>query len=131
MSGKEGKFAMESLIAAGASILVSAGAWLIADSKSKSRVIFLEEKLNAMKQTTDQAIAASQEKISSLEVRIARSEGDRQEIHRLIEKLDSSKASKEAVDSFRNEVGILRVDMDKRFDRLERLIEKSIVNHNS
>lgn len=41
-----------------------------------------------------------------------------------IERIDEQKASKEVVDGFRREVSELKFDMDKRFDKLERLITR-------
>ena len=47
---------------------------------------------------------------------------DRLDLRRQIERLDAEKASKDVVESFRQEIGTLRNDMDKRFDRIEQLI---------
>jgi hypothetical protein len=41
-----------------------------------------------------------------------------------IDRIDDQKASKEVVDGFRREVSELKFDMDKRFDKLERLITR-------
>jgi len=39
-----------------------------------------------------------------------------------LDRLDDQKASKEVVDGFRREISELKFDMDRRFDKLERLI---------
>ncbi len=39
-----------------------------------------------------------------------------------LDRLDDQKASKEIVDGFRREISELKFDMDRRFDKLERLI---------
>jgi hypothetical protein len=41
-----------------------------------------------------------------------------------IARLDNQKASKEVVDGFRREISELKFDMDRRFDKLERLITR-------
>ena len=119
---------METVSPAILSVLISvfgtALTWLIADAKSKSRVEYINEKLEATNKDHESLLDFSQSKVSSLEQRIAKSEQDRGEIHRSIERLDSSKASKDIVDGFRTEINTLRLDMDKRFDKIERMLEK-------
>jgi hypothetical protein len=99
-------------------------AWLIADAKSKSRIAFVEERLASVKTVIDTVAADSQGRISAIEVSLARSEQDRYELRRSLDRLDQSKASKEVSDIFSGQLASLRLDMDKRFDRIERILEK-------
>lgn len=107
-------------------ILVSIGgslvAWLMADTRSKTRLQYGEEKMNALERNCERDNLQGQAKFGALEVAMAKSEQDRREIHRIIERLDSSKASKELVEAMRSDLGQFKLDMDRRFDRLERLL---------
>jgi gas vesicle protein len=98
-------------------------AWLVADARSKTRWSYTEEKVSQIKKEHDHVIDVLQERASSLEIKTARAEQERAEFNRNLERLDATKASKEVVDAFRNEVSSLRADMDKRFDRIERMLE--------
>jgi hypothetical protein len=98
-------------------------AWLIADSSFKTRILALEEKVSSNKISIDNHTALSQAKFEAIAVQNTASIQDRAELHRITDRLESSKASKEVVEGFKQEVTILRLEMDKRFDRLDRLME--------
>ena len=109
-----------------ASLAFSVVAWLMADARSKARMTYIEERMHALEAQQDYIAKTVLERLGNSEVKLARTEQDRIEIHRLIERLDANKASKEIVDSFRAEVGNLRSDIDRRFDNLERLLTKNM-----
>ena len=98
--------------------------WLIADARSKTRSAFMEERLGALASRAESSTAAHDTRINDLELNAARSAQDRLDIRRVTDRLDASKASKELVDGFRSEIQSIRADMDKRFDRLERILER-------
>lgn len=62
-------------------------------------------------------------KVSEIEIALAKSQTDRESLWRQVEKLEAGKVSKEVFDGLRSEITVLRSDFDKRFDRVERLIE--------
>jgi hypothetical protein len=97
----------------------AAGAWLLADAKFKARILTLEEKIVS----GESFQTAFQTKLDVMTIQSAASIADRVELHRQVDKLDSTKASKEMVEAFKQEITILRMEMDKRFDRLDRLME--------
>lgn len=109
------------------SLLFSLGggivAWLVADAMAKTRSRIMEEQLKNHQKSKDGEISSLQVRMGSLEIKMARSEQDRAELHRMNDRLDASKASKEVVDGIRTDITSLRQDMDKRFDKLERLLE--------
>lgn len=111
-------------LAAIISVLGSVLAWIIADAKSKSRISYIEEKVLGIKNYQDEISKEHSVKLSENDIQIAKIEQENAEIHRGLDRLDGSKASKEVVDGFRNEITTLRIDMDKRFDRIERMLEK-------
>lgn len=112
------------LAAVGTSLFSGFLAWVVSDARSKSRLEFMTEKVNTLKLEHDKAIKAHSDKIGAMEIKTATGEQAHVEIHRMIERIDSQKASKEVVDGFRSEISNLRVDMDKRFDKIERLLER-------
>lgn len=112
------------IISIGVSVVGSIIVMSFYDGKSKAKVLEVEDKISAIKLEHSAAIAINAEKVNQLDVRLAKSEQDRIDIHRTIERLDQSKASKDVVEGFRNEIENLRVDMDKRFDRLEKLMQE-------
>jgi len=89
--------------------------WLLSDARTKTRL----EGAYAVINEQAKAIEKNHGGIRELELQGARSQQDRLEMHRQLE----GKASRESVDGFRSELTTLRIDMDKRFDRLERLLE--------
>lgn len=117
------------LIALGVSVLLPLIGWLVSDSKAKAREGFLEERVTALKQDVESGNAALVVRTSALEVALARSQQDREEIHRAIERIDDQKASRETVDGFRADLTAIKADMDKRFDKLERMIEALVSNN--
>lgn len=53
----------------------------------------------------------------------ARSKAKISFLEKQIDRIDASKASKDVVDGLRTEIATLRTDMEKRFDKLERMLE--------
>lgn len=100
-------------------------AWAVADARSKSRLSQGEEKIRELSASCVAEQHDSDLRLKALEVSQARSETDRIEIRKALEKLDATKASREVVDSFRAELGALKVDIDKRFDKIEDMIRDS------
>lgn len=100
--------------------------FLVADARSKAR---LDSMFNESETLKKALVAAQTERTlitnrqATVDAFVMRSEQDRNELRRLIDRLDDSKASKEIFESFRSEFVTLRADFDKRFDRLERLLE--------
>ncbi len=111
-----------SIIAVSTSILVSLISGLIADTRSKTRVQVMTEKINPLESNLSESL-----------LKIARLEQTIQEFTRVIDRLDNTKASREVVDGIKNDISIFRIDMDKRFDRLERLIQENLkqIKHNN
>lgn len=104
--------------------VVTAGvAWLVADARAKTRLAFLEDKLDLIETDLDKTAQDSRRRISDIELELSRGEQARKEITNNVNRIDSTKASKELVDGLRNEIQTLKSDMDKRFDRIERLLE--------
>jgi len=102
------------------SIACSVIAWFASDIKSKARQGFIEEKLKF----THNQLEDAQALVDQLNIKAAQTETAHEEIFRAIHRLNDEKASREVVESFRNEIHTLRVDIDKRFDRIERLLTK-------
>ena len=98
--------------------------WLIADTRSKSRLIFMEERVNSANLAQNSHISLLTSKVSSLEVNESACAQDRLSLHGEVSRLDSSKASKDVVDTLRQDIDRLRETVDRRCDRLEALIEK-------
>lgn len=103
-------------------------AWFVADTKFKVRIETLEERVNVARGLAESLQSSAQDKFDTILLQNATSAADRADIHRQIDKLDSTKASKEVVDSFKQEITVLRLEMDKRFDRLDRLLEYKLHN---
>ena len=97
--------------------------WILADARSKARALFMEERVATLKQDSQREMDNGGLRLNTLEIKLARSEQDRIEIHKSVERIDTQKASKEVVDGFRSEIATLRQDIDKRFDKLERILE--------
>ena len=116
------------IIALAVSVLSPFVGWLVSDSKGKARAAFLEEKVAALKGDFENGKADLVVRTAALEIALARSEQDRLEIHRTIERIDEQKASRETVDGFRADLTAIKADMDKRFDKLERMIEALVSN---
>lgn len=89
------------------------------DGKKATRIEVLAEHFETIQGSHDDLLL----RVNAIEITHARSEQDAVELRRMIDRIDNTKASKEVVDGFRTEVSGLRADMDKRFDRIERLIE--------
>jgi len=104
--------------------VITAGvAWLVADARAKTRLSFLEDKISLVMVDLDKTAQDSRKRISAVELELSRGEQARKEITNNVNRIDNTKASKELVDGFRNEIQTLKSDMDKRFDRIERLLE--------
>lgn len=119
------------------SILIGAGtlivtlisiytAWIKSDTAGKTKALVFEDKLNEMKSFYENKSKEVDDSIKSLQLTSAKQEQESIGFLRLIDKLDESKASKEIVDSFKNESATLRADIDKRFDRIERILENKL-----
>ena len=84
-------------------------AWLMADSRSKGRADSMSQTVNEQKV-----------KVEALSIAQAKSEQDRDGIHKTMD----TKASREAVDGIRNELTQFRAEMVSGFNRIERTIEQ-------
>lgn len=111
------------LIVGGAGMITTILAWLWSDAKSKARATFLEEKVKVLTTKYETMFKDYSDSKSSLEQRLATNEQVNKEIHNTVEKLDDNKASKEMVQLFKEDIQLIRQDIDKRFDKLERMIE--------
>ena len=98
--------------------------WILADTRSKAKLVFIEEQMGIDRQKQDVFMSMVAEKSNHLEIKLAQSEQDRMEIHRSLDRLDAIKASKEVVDGIRSDINSFKAEMDKRFDKLERILEK-------
>jgi len=98
-------------------------AWLWGDAKSKARAQFLEEKVKILTTRYETMYKEYSDSKSNLEQRLATNEQVNKEMHNNVEKLDDTKASKEMVQLFKEDIQLIRTDIDKRFDKLERMIE--------
>lgn len=87
----------------------------------------LEEKVITNRTSIETNSIDVNTKLSYITIQNARSEQDRAELHHQVDKLEVTKANKEAVESFKAEVARLSSEMDKRFDRLDRLMEYKIL----
>jgi len=122
---------VDSILGVAFAIGGSVVAWLVADTRSKARMGFMDEKvaghakeLGSVRKDADIAGAKKDMRLAALEIKSAECEAAQRELHRAVERIEEQKASKELFDSFRTEVTTMRQDMDRRFDRLERLILK-------
>jgi len=97
-------------------------AWAVADGRSKARLAHGEERIRELSANCVTEQHETDVRLKALEVHQARSEIDRSELRKTIEKLEVTKASKEMLDSFKNELTALKSDMDKRFDKIEDLL---------
>ena len=109
---------LQYLVAAGG-VLGGVIAWVTVDAGFKNKITALEEKVASLKlaMTSGDAI------VNLIGTQNAQCEQERKEFYRSIEKLETSKASKEMVESFRQEMVQLRSELAGRFDRLERFME--------
>lgn len=115
--------ALELLVAYIGPMIVAGLGWLLTDTRAKAKISFLEPTIEKTKNDLTSFQHEHQLQLKGMELKQAESYQERQELRRLIERLEETKASREAVDGFRNEINILRVDMDKRFDRLEKMLQ--------
>ena len=113
-----------SILSAISGVVAAGVAWLIADARIKTRLTVMEEKVDLVTGDIEKVSEESQKRISLLELATAKNEQAHIETTNNILRLDTTKASKEIVEGFRNEIHTLKSDMDKRFDRIERLLEK-------
>jgi len=103
--------------------------WLLSDARSKSRLAFVEEKLTAIKEESGSATKSNSDRLNLLEVDMARCSQDRGDIHKMIERVDSQKASREVVDGIRDDLRNFKVALEKRFDRMESMLERIAGNN--
>lgn len=118
------------LVSAGLTAVAAFLSWYHADGQSKARSSFMEEKINTLERKHDRDEADMDKRVTDVETKSIQYLTERQEIRRDLERIDNSKASKEVVDNFRNEITNLRTDMDKRFDRIEKLLERFTTGRN-
>ena len=111
------------LIVGGAGMLTTALAWLWGDAKSKARAQFMEEKLKLLNEKYDSMEKNYSDRLNSLEQNLVKTEQIGKEVNSYLQRLDDSKASKEIVGTFKDDIQIIRADIDRRFDKLERMIE--------
>lgn len=104
-------------------VISSLIAWFVADVRSKSRLTYMSEQLNEMETKMKEGGRDYQLRLSALERSGVLSDQDRSDLHRWVDRLDATKASKEVVDGIRSDISGLKADIDKRFDKLERLLE--------
>lgn len=120
------------LVGAIATIAFSAVAavvsWVMSVAQSNVKVEYLEDKLKHMKNGNEKQEDEVYNAMQDLSIRLAKGEIERAELTRSIERLEAAKASKDTVENFKHEFAILRSDMDKRFDRIERLLQGSKIN---
>lgn len=98
--------------------------WYHNDTQSKTRFEYTEDSLETLEKNFKEKIDNLAEKASHAEKFEATVLSERAELMREIARLDNTKASKEVADNFRNEIITLRQDIDKRFDKIERLLER-------
>jgi hypothetical protein len=103
--------------------------WLLSDARSKSRLAFVEEKLTAIKEESGSATKSNSDRLNLLEVDMARCSQDRGDIHKMIERVDSQKASREVVDGIRDDLQNFKVALEKRFDKMEAMLERIAGNN--
>lgn len=101
------------------SLLGSLIGYLMSDARNKVNL----ENLRKDAEEAKKIAAESTHKVAELEIALAKSQTDRESLWRQVEKLDTGKVSKEVFDGLSNSIHVLRSDFDKRFDRVERLIE--------
>lgn len=111
------------LFVGGAGAITTVLAWLWGDAKSKARAQFTEEKLKTLHNRCELMDTSYSEKLNVLEQDSVRSEQIGKEVHESLKRLDDTKASKEIVGTFKEDIQLIRNDIDKRFDKLERMIE--------
>lgn len=108
------------LVALVVSVLGSFLVWLIGDARSKTKQAYIESELAGQAKLVEELTKTNASRIGGLEVGVAYLKQEASELRRMIE----TKASREAVDAFKGEFMTLRTDMDRRFDKLERLLEQ-------
>ena len=103
-------------------------AWLVSDAGTKKQMEIVASDVTELSKekgareaallnsTTQQAQAMT---IAALQIALGKSEQDRAQLHADILRLDTQKASREAVDGFRSTVVDMKADMDRRFDRID------------
>jgi phage shock protein A len=105
----------------------SAAAWYASDVRSKIRIELAKEELVKLEAKVKEGLDKNNESIGSLVVSHARSETDRDGIHRQLD----NKASRETVEGLRTELTQIRQDIERGFDRMERKIESIGNNRNN
>lgn len=98
--------------------------WLIVDARTKAKLSFLEDKVEGLAGRMDEQGKSLYSRSSTHDLGIGRLEQSCEEMRRGMERLEETKASRELVDNITDQLATLRADIDKRFDRLERLIEQ-------
>lgn len=109
-----------SSMVAGTSATIS---WLLSDARSKARIAYVETRLNHLETNLEKAV----EELTKSNLKIASGDQERLDFQRQLARLDSMKASRDLVDSIKTDLTNFRTDIDKRFDRIERLLEGKIL----
>ncbi len=95
----------------------------IAVAASGVSVVVAIIKTNILSASHEKAIAAMLTKVNHINEELATSTENRKNLGLAIFRLEELKANRETVDSFRSDLHNLRVDIDKRFDRVENILE--------
>ncbi len=102
-----------SYIASGIAVISALVSWLISDSASKARAEILLKNYDLLMARN-----------GAMEINLAKSEQDRMEIHSSLLRLDDTKASKELLDASGKQMERFMLEMDRRFDKLEKLMQE-------
>lgn len=113
-------------------------AWLLADARSKARLQYGEERMTKLEAKLEKGLdllamqnercdsehSETVERVAAAEVRLAKFDQSQTETIRSIDKLEAGKASKELLEALRIEIQQVKLDIDKRFDKLERILDR-------
>ena len=87
-------------------------AWLLADAASKAR-----------SESVAQRAAINETKVDRHEIELAKSQQDRVELHSAIDRLEATKESKEMAEANNRTLDRFMVEINRRFDKLEAIVE--------
>ena len=116
--------AVAAVIAIVISVIGPLLAWFFSDAQGKGRAAVLAEQARATEAETVRVRAMADARIRELELQQARSDQDRLEIRRLVERLESDKASKELVEGLKAVLAEMRLEMNRRFTGIEKLLQQ-------
>lgn len=98
--------------------------WIVQDTKIKTEAKINQKNFEEFKASYDDELGKTHDAVSELKTNFQLSKQDREQLHKEILKIESSKANKEVVEGFKSELESLKKDMDKRFDKIEALIQQ-------